>query len=489
VSALADEYLEISEAVDSLAAPGLQEAVVRHIAETRDLGAKRADGLIPLVVIRPGIGKGKGKHLYEARMLQEAVTQGRFTNWKMYVDHQSPEAKKKSGGLPRSMHDLGGFIKESWWDPSYSTPQDTANGHSAGGVLGLAKPTRFMRALIEDIPEAIGASISASATAVRPVSVGGQQVWLVEGIQPRGSVDWVTEAGAGGKVISLMESLEESWSDELEESELMASMTDDELREWLETERPDLVLSLAEADDGDTQLAALTTKYLSKFNGNKEMALLEARRVIAEAVSTDDEGDEDMTPQALAEALSTEEGQAAVAPIVEALFVKLVAPKLGELIEAAIEDERELMQAEANASAERKLQVRDLRDLAHKLIRESRLPEAFQVPLLKKYDLTEGRPTPALDVLDIREGAAVVKTAEEVLREAVAEDISESRELLASARPTTVRGQGDNKPAAKTDGDGKEIAEAKTSGSKITDSLLQESKFTEDDLATMWDGI
>src|SRR5437762_3431391 len=55
-------------------------------------GVFDAHGRVPLHIIRPGIGKGRGSHLYEAAMLEEAADT--FTGWKMYLNHLSPEAKK-----------------------------------------------------------------------------------------------------------------------------------------------------------------------------------------------------------------------------------------------------------------------------------------------------------------------------------------------------------------------------------------------------------
>lgn len=372
------ERLTLREAVESaVSAPTLLPAVERYLMEASPgtAASVRADGLVPLVVIRPGVGRGKGNHLYQPEMLNEAVRQGRFKGWKMYVDHQSPEAKKKAGGLPRSMRELGGVVKEAWWDNDFTTPLDAQTGHGRGAVLGLAKPTRFMRSLIEDIPEAVGASISAAATGVRPMTVGGKQVWLVEGIQPRGSVDWVTEAGAGGKVISMMEALEESWSDDLEEAELMGLMTDDELRGWLARERPELLESLSVDDDFE----AAVRSNLPRTGGNRAAAEAAARNAIGmQEASLYEGGDDDMTPEAIAEALSTDEGRAAVAPIVEDLFVRMVAPRLGELIEAALEDERELMQAEADASANTEAPAsRSARPCTHD---DSRVPAPGGVP-------------------------------------------------------------------------------------------------------------
>jgi hypothetical protein len=489
VTVLEDERLEIRESLDSLDAAGLEEAVARKVAASAAAGSPvRADGLVPLYIIRPGIGRGRGKHLYEAEMLEREVAEGRFKGWKMYVDHQAPEAKKASGGLPRSIRDLGGFIKEAWWDPA--VPPDPERGWGRGAVVGLAKPTRLMRDLIEDIPEAIGASISASATSVRPVQRGGDTVWLVEGIKPKGSVDFVTEAGAGGRVVSIMESLDEHEL-ALEEGELLleGGVGDDRLADWLMEHRPDVIGRLLEAGgDGDDELEKVTKQLLPKFKGNRKLAQMAAKRKLAARSQEARQEGEDVDPiEALREALETPEGRQIMEGAVGEAFATIVAPRLSELVEAALEDERELIQAEADATAARQLQVRDLKDVAHGLIRESKLPDSFQSELLERYDVVGGRPTPELDVIeDVDDEGEVTKTAEDKLRETVEADISRKREQYASARPTQVRGQGEAKsakPAAKAEGEEGEVKEAKvkSTGSARTDALLQEAGIEADD--------
>lgn len=454
--AVAEQY-EISEVVESRDVQALEEAARRHTGG-------RTDGLVPLVVIRPGIGRGKGKHLYESDMLREAVEQGRFQGWKMYVDHQSPEAKKAAGGLPRSMRELGGVLKEAWWDPEY--PADDQHPLK-GAVLGLAKPTRFMRSVIEDIPEAVGASISAAATAVRPVNHAGQQVWLVEGIQPKGSVDWVTEAGAGGKVIDLMEALEEGddGDDELDLLEMLEEM-----------DGSSVLAYLAENRDQATELLEAMP---SKKNKKKKPAV--------EPDETIYEGGEVPTAQELIqEALQSEEGKAVLRESVGQAFAQIVAPKLEELVEAALEDERELMASEADGRADRRLLTRDLRDEARRTINESKLPTEFKGVLLEQYDIdASGKPTAKLDVVDqlAADGKTVEKTATEIVRESLTADIETQRRLVASVDPTQVRGAGPSraaKPAVRESGEGegdeKKVEEAaKTTGSPLTDRVLEEA--------------
>lgn len=415
-------------------------------------GPIREDGLVPLHIIRPGIGRGKGRHLYEAKMLEEHA--GVFKGWKMFVDHQSPEAKKASGGLPRSLRDVGGIIKESWWDAN--VPADPERGHGQGAVVGLARPTRLIKALIEDDPELVECSIAATATGVRPVSHGGQTAWLVEGLNPRGSVDWVTEAGAGGKVAALMESLQEGWSDGDEAHELFESMTDEEAVAHLREHRPDLVhlfeTELA-PDEGEQETTHRSTEEVEEVT---------------------------ITPEALREALESPECKAIVEAAVDARFAAVAAPKLAELVEAALEEEREVQQAEAEAIADRKLALRDIRDEAHAKIAESKLPPSFQAPLKARFDLVEGKPTPELDVEDDRdEEGALVKSASDKVAAAVDAAVTESRTMYADARPTEA---GATRKAAKPadDDDEKkktEVEEAarKTTGSPKTDFLLQEA--------------
>lgn len=498
MSTIAEPTLEIRETLDSLEAPGLEEAVARQVDATSGTDSPvRADGLVPLYVIRPGIGRGRGRHLYEAEMLRRETEDGRFKGWKMYVDHQAQEAKKASGGLPRSVRDLGGYIKEAWWDPT--VPADPDKGHGQGAVVGLAKPTSFMRSLIEDIPEAVGASISAQATAVRPVQRGKDTVWLVEGIRPRGSVDWVTEAGAGGRVVALMESLVESDFARDEEELLMEGMTDEEVVEYLAENRPDLletVLDEADAEDaadgGKDELEELTKTYLKKFKGNRALAVKAAKRKLAtqEATTTTEEEIVEAV-EVLREALESDEGRQIIEEAVNERFAAIVAPRLGELVEAALEDERELMQAEAEASASRQLEVRDLKDMAHGQIRESKLPEPFQEELREKYDIAEGKPTPALDQVEDKdeETGEVTKTAADKVTEAVEADITRKKEQFAAARPTRVSGQGETaKPKAKA-APAETVEEAEeekpkgttSTGSTKTDYQLQEAGVEVDD--------
>lgn len=449
------DHLEISEAASVGAAGGLT-----------------ADGLIPIYVIRPGVGRGKGRHLYEADML--AKNAHVFKGWRMFVDHQAPEAKRALGGLPRSIRDLGGIVKEAKWDPS--VPADPARGHGPGAVVAMCRPTPLIRQLVETDPELVEVSISARATGVRPRTHGGETVMVVEGFEREGSVDWVSRAGAGGRVAQLAEALEESFTAEEETVELFESMRDEDVVELVKARRPDLY-----------------------------------ERMIAEAASTADDDPERKRREAeeehvetkdVLEALASDEGRTAIGEIVAesvgrelgTIISEQVAPKLAELVEAAMEEQHETTVAEANARADRKLVVRELAASAEKKIAESGLPESMKAELRQRFTLTEaGEPTPELDVADERdeESGEVKKTAGARVNEAVEDAIKTKREQVAEIRPTRVRGQGaaaEAKPGGEEESPAgeKQVAEAKkttdgekaTTGSEHTDELLEAAGVT-----------
>ena len=132
-----DEALELREAMYALARDAvdfptdLQERRVQRLVdqgmaleEATAAEERERSKLLPIHVMRPCLGKGKGRHLYEAKMLQENAH--KFTGWRQYIDHLSPEARRAAKGLPRSIRDLGGRIVESYWDGD--VPADPQQG-------------------------------------------------------------------------------------------------------------------------------------------------------------------------------------------------------------------------------------------------------------------------------------------------------------------------------------------------------------------------
>jgi hypothetical protein len=436
------------------------------------------DGTVLIHLIRPCVGRGRGRHLYEADML--AANAHKFAGWKMFVDHRSMEAQRKANGLPRSVRDLGGRIVESWWDPSIP-----ASGRfGQGAVVGRAKPTPFIRQLVESDPELVETSINTLATGVRPVNRNGQRVNLVEGIRDTGSVDWVTEAGAGGKVVALMEAAEAEG-----DGELIAEMDDEEFVAYVEETRPGLTVALAEADDGDDsepdaddddEHGKLVKAYMKK-GLPRNLAHKAAKRKLAtkEAATEADDDDEHETEDG-------EMPEVTITPEVmqEAMQTPEFAMMIREHVEAVIADERDLIRAEARADADRQIELRDLRDAAREQIAEAKLPETLAAQIAHEFALVEGVPTAALDVVDEYDDEGNrTRTASQVLHESVAAAISEGRDLLAELRPTKITGVPASKQAEKSEGGEKRGVREAT---PVAASLMEAAGFTEDQVNQLW---
>jgi hypothetical protein len=435
------------------------------------------DGTVLIHLIRPCIGRGRGKHLYEADML--AANAHKLAGWKMFVDHRDPVAQRKANGLPRSVRDLGGRITESWWDPD--VPAEGRFGK--GAVVGRAKPTPFIRSLVENDPELVETSINTLATGVRPVNRDGRRVLLVEGISDRGSVDWVTEAGAGGKVVALMEAAEQEGN-----AALVADMSDEEFIAYVEETRPGLTAALAEADDAeesdgddDDEMAEMVKSYCKK-GLPRHMAVKAAKRKLATKEAADAEADADDDDET-----EDDEMEVTITPEVmqEAMQTPEFAMLMRGLVESVVAEERDLIRAEARADADRQIELRDLRDAAHSQIAEARLPEALQAQIRTEFALVEGVPTPALDVVDEYDDEGNrTATAAEVLAESVNESISRGRELLAEIRPTKVR----DVPASKTNAEGETLRTEKSvhDTMPLVAGLMESANFTEDEVNRLW---
>jgi hypothetical protein len=178
------------------------------------------------------------------REYQPEVLEADAPNWagvRMFRNHLTDKERRALEGLPRPIEHLAGRIRESWWDGDVPASDD--GRYSQGGVYAAIKPTRFIREMLDDDPDLIESSINALATSLRPERRNGKVVSVVEGIRlkPR-SVDWVTEGGAGGRV--LRESAHE------QEEAVLESLRDEEIEEYLLNERPGLLEALHERQDG-----------------------------------------------------------------------------------------------------------------------------------------------------------------------------------------------------------------------------------------------
>lgn len=462
----------MSTALAEIHEPAVLQSDALRISEsvTLEEGALQPDGTVLLHVIRPCVGRGRGRRIYEANMLEKHGTM--FAGWKMYIDHLSDAGKRAAGGLPRSIRDLGGRVIESWWDPN--VPADPERGYGQGAIVARAKPTPLVRELVENDPAILEASLNAYATGVKPKKLpDGTSGALVEGIarEPRGSIDWVTEGGAGGRVASIMEAVYSS--SQQQEETLLGEMTDDEMREYLTKDRPGILTEAAETSGEDDEAGGSEDDITNALpDGEGAGGLQES--VIAEAIAATaetGEGGEDVeiTAEALQEALESDEGRETLQSV-----IMEVAPGLVQsLVEAAVNDERALVQAVAQGTADRQIEVRDMRDDAHRKIDEAKLPEKFAAQARAQFEIVEGRPSAALDQIDdVDEEGYVTKSAADKLSEAVEGEIQTQRDLVSSINPTRVEGQGAGAGAEGAEGEN----EAAPVG-PLTESLFEDAGF------------
>ncbi|QGH73003.1 MAG: capsid maturation protease [Siphoviridae sp. ctCJE6] len=183
----------------------LTEANITRTKEAVDMDINIADfvslkeskfneetGEVEVVLIEAGTNPAKKRH-YPSSTIQEAAPM--FRGLKMYLNH--PTAKEEMERPERDITQWASTIVESWYD----------NGMAKGRV---AVHDSWLRERLKDsvAREHIGVSINAGGK-VSYGKINGEEMQIVEKIlfaRKNGpvSVDWVTEAGARGRVSRLL---------------------------------------------------------------------------------------------------------------------------------------------------------------------------------------------------------------------------------------------------------------------------------------------
>lgn len=167
-----------------------------HLTEAGTLTRSKA-GHMKLVLITPG--KGSSGEYSEA-VLKQAEADGVFGAGTLsFIDHATDgqEWERPEG----SIKDLAGVLTEdAHWDDE------------VGGLVAEAKIFEHWRPVIESMHESVGVSIRASGEVEE--SKGGR---VITRLAEARSVDFVTRAGRGGRVLSLLESERPSTLDEIAE--------------------------------------------------------------------------------------------------------------------------------------------------------------------------------------------------------------------------------------------------------------------------------
>ena len=219
--------------------------------------------------IRPGFGNSRDNFYYPTETVREATNAGLFVGKKMYVNHPR---KSDATELPeRSVKDWFATTKESSWDAQRNRPRVRVVVHDDDAFK------RFQEA-----PEQIAFSIIGGGMA-RPGKVNGKSTRVVESFDNVASVDWVTEAGAGG-ALDFMESAAEEMN--------VPDIKDIKDLDQLKTLRPDLFTEAdgdkpAEGDaapastaESDAEMPAWFKPFAEKVDS------IESRQTAAEQAAT-----------------------------------------------------------------------------------------------------------------------------------------------------------------------------------------------------------
>ena len=181
-------------------------------------------GELEVILIEQGTNMGKGRH-YPDSAIREAASS--FSGLKMYIDH--PTAAEEKAKPERSIKDWASTIVESHYD-------------GGKAIAKIAVHDSWLRERLSDsvFRGNIGLSINASGK-ISYGKVNGKEMQIIEKIlmftrSGPASVDWVTEAGARGRVSRL---LKESNTGRKKKMEIQEATFED-----VERENPGLVKSI-----------------------------------------------------------------------------------------------------------------------------------------------------------------------------------------------------------------------------------------------------
>lgn len=254
---VATTYVAIAEAVtESDSAPvELEEADLLGEIVPLVEKAVRKDGSFPLKVIAPGWGSSG---YYSAEVLKRDIPKVFPAGTHMHFDHPTiSEAKERP---ERSVKTIAAVTT--------SVPSWQENGPAGPGMYAEAKARSAYQADIEELAPHIGVSIVASGHRKTGIAEGRKGP-VIESIVAGGSIDFVTQAGAGGQVISLFEAARgRAISEAISEGE---DVSEQELKEA----RDALAAAEAERDAERAKTARL----------QEAVILREARDVATEALA------------------------------------------------------------------------------------------------------------------------------------------------------------------------------------------------------------
>jgi len=189
----------VDAVVDVTAIADLAEAAI-------EMTGPRSPVSVEMTIVRAGPGNKRDRRYYTPAGLSASA--GAFTGAPMFLTDHDPNALGEGTKV--------GVITRDWWDEATKELRGLATIYDPN----LAEKTRC-RAAANQL-NTMEVSIYGNGN-VRNGQVGGESYDLVEKILPGARVDFVSAAGAGGKVLSLAESA--SGDGEVETEEQVAEVT------------------------------------------------------------------------------------------------------------------------------------------------------------------------------------------------------------------------------------------------------------------------
>lgn len=308
----------------------------------REAGAVFSDEKREVIItpIRPGWGNPKDGYYYTQEALQEAVDNGVFNGRpvKMYANHPS---RGSEAALPeRSVWDWVSTMKETWWDGEKNRPQSRIKVYDE----------RFWDRM-KQAPDEIAFSILGGGRS-RKGRVGNREARIVESLSHIRSVDWVTEAGAGGAIEKFAESAHEEFEMDLK------NLTAEQLKEAA----PELYEAIVAASKVEAPVI-------------EAEAPVEPEAPVVEAEAPAEAPEVEAAPEAVVE-------EAPVEPVVDAV---------AEAQTAAIEEMRKELNALKQTLAEKELaeavakNKAETADFVADVIKESTLPTIAKTQVSEKF--------------------------------------------------------------------------------------------------------
>ena len=248
---------------------------------------------IPLKIIQPGWGSSG---YYSEQLLKNSAGMYKAGTL-MFWDHPSESEEKDRP--ERSLRDLAGVLVT---DGTYKE-----DGKAGPGIYALAKPFPEFRGTLEAIAPHIGVSHRAMGLA-KQGEAEGRKGNVIEKLTHVESVDFVTQAGAGGQVVSLFESAKNGGAQtelnnkeekrmELEKQLQEAQTKIKEGEDLLKVEKEAREAAEKKVQENSDKLAEISKKEMSdKVDGIKTAILAEVKdlpeaakkRITAEPILTED---------------------------------------------------------------------------------------------------------------------------------------------------------------------------------------------------------